>query len=848
MDGRICRAAVLCAALLPATAGALGVELVSRGAFAAPMDSNGPTERIDDVTPDGRFTLFSSSASNLVPSDTNRVADLFLHDAASGTLERVSVGTGGVQAAGFVGAIGGVSDDGRYVVFDSASAGLTAADTFGYRQVYLRDRVAGTTTLLSRLPGGVAGQGESANPKISADGRYVAFDTVVPFDAKDNNTARDIYRVDLQTGIFTLISVSESGRIGNADSLEPRMSADGSSIAFHTWATNLVPGDINNYRDIVLRKPASGTTQRVSVKADGSPMQSYPELSYTGSLSSDGRYVLFNAYEALSASDTNDTTDGYRYDSQDGSILRVTLATGGAEMTESATATAMSRDASRIVMDTLTADVLPGQPRGYSRVFLRTIATGDITHVTFRSGGEVPGDHAYAAALADDGETVVALTSSSGFVADDTNDMSDLIRQSGRSNPAQRLSSPLAGFSSTAANNDSAAYFQGSSGSADARFIAFSSRATNLVPGDLNGVEDVFVRDRLLGTMERVSIYANGAQGFCGSFSPSISDDGRYVAFFSCTPFDEPVPAFRSDIYVHDRVARTTALVSRRPDGQPANNTSALPQLSADGRYVTFSSCATDLVADDVNGMCDVFVRDLSTGVTVLATRSIGTGGADAHTQQSWISRNGRLVFFNSDATNLVADDTNGISDVFAFDRVLQTVERINVSSQEQQSDNYSAFEDVSEDGNQVLFWSSASNMVTNGPYFGAYLRNRTTGETELISRMSGGEPLVATGPAVISADGQRAAFVTGATYVGMPEGFKLMLLNRGTGRVSLIYKLDDRYQFSGDVSFLDGGRKLLLASRDNALVDGDSNNHFSDVFLLDKIEDHLFANGFQSQ
>jgi Tol biopolymer transport system component len=837
-----------CAALTPFGAGALDVELVNRTGIVSAIDSNGPSDHAVGITPDGRYTLFTSLASNLIAGDTNRGGDLFLHDANADSVERVTIGTAGAEADGVQGTVAGISDDGRYVVFDSTARNLVAMSTFGYRQIYLRDRIAGTTTLLSRFSGGNAAMADSANPQLSADGRYVVFDSVAAFDSKDTNGVRDVYRLDRQNGTFTLISVSDDGRIGNNVSYEPQISADGSSVVFYTWAMNLVVGDTNNVWDLLLRKPAAGTTQRVSVNADGSQqMSSYPSLPLLNAISGDGRFVIMNTHVPLEPADTNDSSDGYLYDNQDGSVRRVTLGAGNAQIGGYSSATGLSRDAARIVFQAHAPDVVAGQPAGNYRAYVRELASGTNTHVTFRSGGEIPGDDVFAPVMSDDGGIVVASTLNSNFVGGDDNGMTDLIRQDGATNPAQRLSSPLAGATTTAANHDSGAYFQGHSASAGARFVAFGSLASNLVPGDLNGVHDVFVRDRLLGTTERVSVHSNGSEGFCGSFGPSISDDGRYVVFYSCTPFDIEVPALRMDIYRHDRLTHTTALVSRAHDDTAPNSFSTNPSLSADGRFVAFASCASDIVQNDVNGYCDIFVRDLDAGTTMLATPAIAAGGADQHTTSPRISRNGQRVFYTSDATNLAVADTNAAGDVFVFDRGTQSVELVSANAQGGPANGHSFFADVTDDGSQVLFSSMANNLVGDITPAGIYVRDLDTDTTELVSRNSVGEPLgFAVSPAAISADGGRVVFVTSAANAGPPEGFKLMLFERTPARLSLVRTMNARFPFSGEIRFV-GDSTLLLSSADNTYVADDANNHFTDVFLFGKIEDHLFANGFQS-
>jgi Tol biopolymer transport system component len=159
--------------------------------------------------------------------------------------------------------------------------------------------------------------------------------------------------------------------------------------------------------------------------------------------------------------------------------------------------------------------------------------------------------------------------------------------------------------------------------SADGRYVAFHSDASNLVAGDTNNARDIFVRDRQMGTTERVSVHSNGAQGNDWSFDPAISDDGRYVAFESRA--SNLAPGYTNgtvDIFVRDRLMGTTERVSVDSNGTQANYDSYSPDISGDGRYVAFQSLASNLVSGDTNGVSDVFVRDRGSTPTPTSTTS----------------------------------------------------------------------------------------------------------------------------------------------------------------------------------------------------------------------------------
>ncbi len=219
--------------------------------------------------------------------------------------------------------------------------------------------------------------------------------------------------------------------------------------------------------------------------------------------------------------------------------------------------------------------------------------------------------------------------------------------------------------------------------SADGRFVAFESDATNLVSGDTNNAFDVFVHDLMTARTTLVSRHSLGSYGNDHSGVPSISGDGRFVAFESDA--DNLVSGDTNtldDVFVHDRLASTTGRttrVSRHSLGNEADGFSSEPSISADGRFVAFRSSAENLVSGDTNGQSDIFVHDRLASTTGRTTRvsrhSLGNEGNGFSSEPS-ISGDGRFVAFRSDSTNLVSGDTNGTFDIFVHDRLASTTGR----------------------------------------------------------------------------------------------------------------------------------------------------------------------------
>lgn len=378
-------------------------------------------------------------------------------------------------------------------------------------------------------------------------------------------------------------------------------------------------------------------------------------------------------------------------------------------------------------------------------------------------------------ALSADGRFVVFSSDATNLVAGDTNGATDVFVRDLVAGTTERVSVATGGA-------------QGNDGSRvgwmspDGRFVVFTSLATNLVAGDTNGAQDVFLRDRQAGTTERISIATSGTQGNgnSGAGTPGnhISADGRFVLFesFASNLVAGDTNGFE-DIFVRDRMAGTTVRANLAYNGAQSNSGSGSAAISADGRFVSFASSATNLVADpDVNSANDIFVRDLVAGNTERVSESSSGQQANAGSTSSSISGDGRYVAFFGSATNLVAGDTNGHTDVFVHDRLTGVTERVSVSSDgtQQNGDINNTYSNsrgavqISSDGRFVVFGSFASNLVpsdTNGAG-DVFVHDRQSGATERVSLASNGAAgNGASGATVaISADGLFVALASDAT------------------------------------------------------------------------------------
>jgi len=410
------------------------------------------------------------------------------------------------------------------------------------------------------------------------------------------------------------VSVASNGEQGNERSLLPATNADGSVVGFKSSASNLVADDRNQKVDVFVRDRVPQLTERVSV-ADIPGIETN-DNSFPPALDHPGDVVAFASLASnVVIGDFNRGADVFVYDRAQGTTKVLSL-----------------------VYDQF------GDGRG---------------------GGGAPD---LAPSVTADGSLVAFTAGADDLVLTDANETNDVFVRSPNGGPAELISViSFGGQAGHSANGPSA----GPAISADGCIVAFYSDASNLVPSDTNDFRDVFVRDRCNNTTERVSVSTSGEQANrpsqAAGFSVAVSADGQFVAFSSdATNLDEGDDNNRTDIFVRDRAAGTTTRVSKNAAGENANGPSQFASISGDGRFVVFQSAASNLVDDDTNGKTDIFVVDRTDGSIRRASLTTGGEQADGDSNAPQISADGGTVVFQSDATNLVPDDTNGVTDCFA--------------------------------------------------------------------------------------------------------------------------------------------------------------------------------------
>ena len=383
------------------------------------------------------------------------------------------------------------------------------------------------------------------------------------------------------------------------------------------------------------------------------------------------------------------------------------VASGDTEADSISRSPSISSDGRYIAFESSASNLVPGDTNGDGDVFVYDRQTGTVDRVSIASDGTEADDISRSPSISSDGRYVAFESDASNLVQGDTNDSDDVFVYDRQANAIERVSVTSDG---SEANGESGSPSISSNG----RYVAFRSWASNLVPGDTNGEPDVFVYDRQVDEIERVSVAYDGTEADGSNYSPSISSDGRYVAFSSWA--SNLVPGLSrtaiTEIFVYDRHTDGIELVSVAFDGSPGNWNSHKPSISPDGRYVVFSSDASDLVQGDNNSTTDIFVYDRNNETTERV--SIATDGSET-IQPSYspsISSDGQHIAFESWAGNIIRGDTNGKSDIFVYHRETDTIERVSVASDGSEANGNSLRPSISSDGRYVAFESYASNLV----------------------------------------------------------------------------------------------------------------------------------------
>jgi len=331
--------------------------------------ASGTFYELPAISSDGRFVAFTSDATNLIPGNSTSGTQVFVRDRETGLIEIVSVDAAGVEGDGFSDSPS-ISADGRFVAFESTSTNLAVGDTNGVSDVFVHDRGTGSTDRVSLDPSGGSGNGESGTPAISPDGQVVAFSSAASnLVASDTNGFWDAFVYDCRTATIERTSVDTSGAEGNGPSYAGPTSANGQIVSIVSLASNLVSGDTNRVHDVFMRDRSAGTTERVSIDSGGVEGDGG---SLCPSLSADGDVIAFASFATnLVAGDTNRTWDVFIHDRGTSSTLRATVDLGGGQADSGGDLPNLSADGGTVSYTSLSSDLVTADTNGVRDVFVR---------------------------------------------------------------------------------------------------------------------------------------------------------------------------------------------------------------------------------------------------------------------------------------------------------------------------------------------------------------------------------------------------------------------------------------------------------------------------------------------
>jgi hypothetical protein len=702
------------------------------------------------VSADGRYVTFESTGTDLT-TDTypNSDYNVFRRDLQTGETKLVTVTPSGNQAGNGGSNVAGISPHGRYVAFITGATDIVANDVNNIADLDVRDMVTGVT----HRPVDVGQFSEISaytnTPLFTSDEQYMFFETGNALVAGDTNNAADIYRYDLQTGALTLVTVNPDGNAANGNTLYFNITPDGRYVVFCTDATDLrsttSPDPVG--REMFVRDMQSGTTTMVSVAPNGT-IGRQSDGGDGGSvsqpyISDDGRYIAWKSQAAnLTSIAVPDAIASqlYERDMQTGQTVMVTVdptGTAPASYPGSIIANAgvalegMTPDGGTIIFSSTATNLTATSNSGQQQIFLRDMPSETTRMLTLNEAGT-------AGANGISGETGDESTGpASGYLSRDgsrflfDSDASDLI--AGDRNGSEDIFvydlqankiSPITAHDPSLPD----AFMAGGNlvqASPDGRFVLYTSTSyTNPVGSSQYG--NLYLADRTTGTTTLVSIVDAAGHGD-QAYNPKMTPDG-HVVVFNGSDFKR--------VYVRDVQAGTTTVLQMGTD-QLDN-----PEISADGRYIAFVD----------NGHLKVYDRQTATysNVDVTPTGSMGDGTVS---EGGFVfSPDNHSLAFASTSTNLTAAaNPNHTHNLFLRDLTAGTTQLVSVSTTgaagNGDTGDYSSI-DVSFDGDGgiLAFTSQATNLATGSVSGGVYVRNLTTNTTQYISGSGDLPQLNATG------------------------------------------------------------------------------------------------------
>lgn len=636
-----------------------------------------------------------------------------------------------------------ISPDGRFVLFASTADNLVAMSASNgipksfppSINVYLRDRLNHTTTLVSvNLSGTGGGDGNSFPTAISTNGQFALFESAADnLTANDTNNVNNVFLRDTVNGITWLVSAATNGASGNSGSRGSTMTPDGRFVAFVSDASNLVTNDINAIADVFVRDMQFGTTTLVSTGAVNAITATFPFISSSEApeISPDGRYVAFSSTATNLVSGVTSVGEIYVRDLVGGTT---TWASTNAQNISKLNGTGLCYNQSISGNGQYVSyEICTNSPSATNGFVLRFNQQTGLTDIV-STNAAIP-----AGSLQD--KRSLNMTPDGRFIAyaANYNAKSTCINLWDSQTGTNILAS--ADFTNGVIPN-AFAYWPDVDPSG--RYVLFVSTDTNMISrgGTISGV---FLRDMLAGTTTLVSVDTTGSNLTVNPTAvPVLTADGSAVAFESSWA-NLDGRNYESDVFVRNLTNAASELISAHDPGLPSVTPNSPVELwagsiSTNGRYMAFSSLASNLAPNDTNGCLDVFVRDLATGQNTLASVALNGFSGSGSSYEPSISGSGRYVAFTSAATNLVTGEANPFmdnppADIFVRDLQTGMTKLVSITTNGGFALSACHSSSISADGRYVLFASLAPNLAfgtTTGDNL--FLRDSQAGRTYAVT------------------------------------------------------------------------------------------------------------------
>jgi hypothetical protein len=608
--------------------------------------------------------LIQSYSTNLVDGDTNGYSDLFIKDLSTGAITRVSTTSAGAQAIGGDAAFINITTDYGKLMFSSAATNLASGAVTGHSGIYAKNLTTGTVVEIDATAAGVQSNGTD-------DWGYFLNDTTKALlitngsnlASGDSNGGDDIFIKNISTGALTAISSSSAGVIGNQSSDFLINTTDETKFFFSSTASNLVAGDSNSVSDIFMKNVSTGVTTVVSSSSAG--------------VVSSGPSAFF----------------------------------------------ALSQDEGKVWFQSLGSNLVSGDTNSGVDVFIKNLSTGALTLVSSTSGGAFGNGGSNLVQISGDETKALLSTTSSNFSGADTNTTNDLYIKNISTGALTLVSATQAGVVGNAASSINYTYIY-TTANADLSKVIFYSAATNFAASDTNSMDDLFLKNVTSGALTLISGTAAGVVGNAFSELNEVSADFNKVVFTSAASnLASGDTNGAKDVFLKDVTTGALTLVSSSSAGAAGNGVSEFLAWSVDGSKVLFTSTSSNLVSGDTNGAIDLFVKNLSTGVTtrISNTPNFVTGDTGYYDGSLFVDNDTKVIIqyagANSGGNSVLGVSQIGIANLTTGVTNMVASGTSGVNGSNSYTQNYGVT-DISDDGSKfMLFVLDQANTFTGGNF-----------------------------------------------------------------------------------------------------------------------------------